>query len=176
MRRITGSFVLFAACVTGLCATPARAQLAVYGSFSASDFKLPHVGWQYGTTFGAYYDRWSIPFFAYGLDARGTVVGSGNTHIYSGLVGPQIRFKPHILPFMPYVEAVVGAGNVQTGQGSTQNDITKFEYQFLGGVDWTILPRIDWRVAEFSYGSFSGLGRSSLNPNTLSTGIVFRLP
>jgi hypothetical protein len=76
---------------------------------------------------------------------------------------------------MPYVEALAGAGYTQFPVASGQASGTKFSYQFVGGVDFTILPHIDWRVAEFSYGGLSILD-SSINPKTLSTGIVLRLP
>ena len=165
--------LLAAALILCVCSPIAHAQIAIYGEFSAADFNLANTDWQYGTTFGLYYNRWTVPFFALGLDGRGSVVGSGSTKIVSGLVGPRFTFKPHVLPLMPYVEALVGAGDVEYGQGAAQTDATKLEYQFLGGVDYTILPRIDWRVVEFSYGGFSG---PSLNPRTISTGIVLRLP
>ena len=154
-------------------APPAHAQIGIYGQFSASNFNLPNTGWQYGTTFGLYDTPWHIPFFALGLDGRGTVLGSGSTKITSGLAGPRLTFKPHVLPVMPYVEAVVGAGNARYGAGIATTNVTKLEYQFLGGVDYTLLPHIDWRVVEFSYGGFSG---QNFNPQTLSTGLVVRLP
>lgn len=169
MRRLLLLLSLAAAAI------PASAQIGVYGTFSASNFNLPNTGWRYGSTFGAYDNRWKIPFFALGLDGRGVVVGSGNNKSESGLVGPRIVFQPHILPIMPYVEALAGVGHVDIGQGSAQNSATKFEYNFVGGADLTIFPRFDWRVVEFSYGGLSGFS-GSYNPKTLSTGIVFRLP
>ncbi len=154
-------------------APAAQSQVAIYAEFSASDFNLPNIDWQYGTTFGLYYNAWTIPFFAVGLDGRGSVVGSGSPKIDSGLAGPRITFKPHVLPVMPYVEALVGFGHAEYGQGAAQTSKSQLEYQFLGGADFTIFPRIDWRAVEFSYGGLSGQG---FNPRTLSTGLVFRLP
>lgn len=158
-----------------LFALPAGAQIGLYGSFSAADFKIPNTGWQYGTTFGVYDNHWSVPFFALGVDGRGTVVGSGADSIVSGLAGPRLVLKPHILPLMPYVEALGGVGHAQVGQGSAQTTATKFEYNFVGGIDYTFFPRLDWRVVEFSYGGLPGFS-GSFNPRTLSTGIVLRLP
>ena len=60
--------------------------------------------------------------------------------------------------------------------GESLGSATKFEYQFLGGLDFTILPRIDWRIAEFSYGGLSTFNNSSFHPKSLSSGIVLRLP
>ena len=156
-------------------ALPAGAQIGLYGSFSAANFNVPNTGWQYGSTFGFYDNHWSIPFFALGVDGRGTVVGTGSTSIASGLVGPRLVFKPHVLPILPYVEALAGAGRAEAGEGSARTSAVKFEYNFVGGLDYTFFPRLDWRVVEFSYGGLSSFP-GSFNPRTLSTGIVFRLP
>jgi hypothetical protein len=172
MRISTGSALALIA-LACLAAPRAHAQIGVYGQFSASNFNLDNLGWQYGTTFGIYDTPFHVPFFALGLDGRGTVLGSGSTKIVSGLVGPRLTFKPHVLPIMPYVEAVVGAGNVQFSTSFTSTNATKLEYQFLGGLDYTFFPHLDWRVVEFSYGGFSG---PNLNPQTVSTGLVLRLP
>ncbi len=159
------------------CALPARAQIGLYGEFSTANFNVPNVGWQYGSTFGIYDNHWSIPFFALGIDGRGTVVNGSGASIASGVVGPRLVFKPHVLPLMPYVEALVGAGHAEAGrQGSAAyTSATKLEYNFVGGLDYTFFPRLDWRVVEFSYGGLSSFA-GSFNPRTLSTGIVFRLP
>lgn len=151
-----------------------RAQTGVYAEFSASKVNAPNNDWIYGPTFGAYFDRFHIPFFTAGLDLRGSVLGpGGSTQLYSGLLGPHVAFRPRVIPIQPYVEGLVGVGHIDFGSGNGSD--TKFEYQFLGGVDLTVLPRIDWRVAEFSYGALSAFG-SSFHPKTISTGIVLRLP
>ena len=144
-------------------------------NFSASDFDLPHVGWQYGPTFGIYHDAWHLPFAGVGVDGRASLIGSGSTKVYSGLVGPRAQVRPHVVPFQPYVEALIGGGNVQVGQGVARTDKNVFEYQVVAGGDLTVLPHIDWRVAEFSYSGFSGMDQS-FHPRTFSTGIVLRLP
>ena len=155
--------------------TGAIAQIGLYGEFSAAKPNVPQVGWIYGPTFGAYYDPWHVPFLAAGLDVRGVLLGSGTNKLDSGLFGPRLVFQPHVLPIQPYVEGLIGVGHAQFGQGMAAVDETKFEYQFLGGLDMTVFPRIDWRVVEFSYGGLSGLG-TSYNPETISTGLVVRLP
>jgi hypothetical protein len=169
MRRVLLLLLLMSAGI------PAGAQIALYGTFSAANFRLPNTGWQYGSTFGLYDNRWKIPFFAVGIDGRGSVIGGTQASIASGLVGPRLAFKPHVLPVMPYVEALGGVGRAEYGEGSATTSTTKFEYNFVGGVDYTVLPRIDWRVVEFSYGGLTAFN-GSFNPRTLSTGIVFRLP
>ncbi len=156
-------------------AMSASAQLGIYGEFSAAKLNVPNTDWIYGPTFGGYLDKGHFWIFHSGVDARGAILGSGgNTSLDSGLVGPRVSLHLHPVPIHPYIEALVGAGHADYGQGSAKVSATKFQYQFLGGLDLTILPRIDWRMVEFSYGGLSGLG-SSFNPKTLSTGIVIRL-
>jgi hypothetical protein len=159
-----------------LSAVPAKAQLGVYGNFSAAKLNVPNTNWIYGPGFGAYLDHGHFVFLSAGIDIRGQVLGSGGTTQFdAGYIGPRLVVRPHVLPVQPYVEALAGVGHAQFGQGASQTSTTKFSYQFVGGLDYTLLPRIDWRVAEFSYGGLSILG-NSLNPKTISTGIVIRLP
>jgi hypothetical protein len=155
-------------------AIPASAQIGVYGTFSAANFRLPNTGWQYGSTFGLYDNHWHYGLIDFGLDGRGSVIG-GSASIASGLVGPRVVLKPHVLPFMPYLEVLGGMGHAEYGEGSAAGSTTKFEYNFVGGIDYTVLPRIDWRVVDFSYGGLAAF-KGSFNPRTVSTGIVFRLP
>ena len=69
MHRALLSLILLGA------ALPASAQIGVYGTFSAANFRLANTGWQYGSTFGLYDNRWKVPFFALGVDGRGSVIG-----------------------------------------------------------------------------------------------------
>lgn len=173
LLKYLASAALFAAF---LPAMPAKAQLGVYANFSAAKLNYSNTNWIYGPGFGAYLDHGEFWLFSAGVDARGEILGTGSsTRFDAGYVGPRLVLKPRVVPIMPYVEGLVGAGYAQYGPAGAQTSATKFSYQFVGGVDYTILPRIDWRVAEFSYGGLSILG-SSLNPKVISTGIVIRLP
>lgn len=154
---------------------PAIAQTGVYVSFSASNFDLPGISWQFGPTVGIYHDFAHAPILSAGADLRGSFLGFGSTKSYSGLIGPRVQIRPHVLPLQPYVEGLVGVGHVEYGTGAVLTDATKFTYQLLAGVDLTIFPHIDWRVAEFSFGGFSGL-EDNFHPKTVSTGLVLRLP
>lgn len=171
MKRVPYAFSLLLL----LCSATALAQIGVYGEFSAAKLNVPNTGWIFGPTVGGYYDKGHLLILNTGVDARVGFLGTGSTVLDSGLIGPRIAFVPHVLPFKPYAEALIGAGHVDYGQGIAKTSATKFEYQFLGGLDFTFFPRLDWRVVEFSYGGVSGLG-SSLNPETISTGLVLRLP
>jgi hypothetical protein len=152
----------------------AFAQTGIYAEFGGSKIDAPTDEWVYGPIFGIYSDFIPLPFVRLGLDLRGSILGvSQDTTLYSGLIGPRLAVHPKVVPFTPYVEAVFGIGNFDSG--SVNGTDTKFEYQFLGGIDHTLLPRLDWRVVEFSYGGLSVLD-SSLHPKTISTGLVLRLP
>ena len=153
----------------------AQAQTGVYATFSASDFDVPNVSWQYGPTFGLYHDFFHFPFIGAGLDARATLAGFNASEIYSGFAGPTFQLHPAILPIKPYAEVLVGAGHVKVGQGLAATNQTAFSYEGVVGLDWTILPRIDWRVVDFSYQEFTNLSVHA-TPRTVSTGFVLRLP
>jgi hypothetical protein len=153
----------------------ASAQTGVYAEFSTSDFNVTGVGRQYGPTFGLYHNVWRPPFLGIGFDLRATLLGSGGTKAYMGFVGPRIQLRPRLVPLMPYVEGLVGAGNVQVGGAGSVVSKTALAYEGVAGIDWTILPRLDWRIVEFSTGGFSSLN-ASISPRTWSTGLVLRLP
>ncbi|MFZ0631055.1 MAG: hypothetical protein WA399_08105 [Acidobacteriaceae bacterium] len=170
MRKV---FVLVA--MLTMCLGAARAQAGVYAGFAASDYHVPNVGWQYGPVFGVYYQPWAAPFIRAGLDVRGSLLGSGNEKVDSILVGPRVQIHPHVVPLMPYGEILIGGGHVNLGQGSAAVNKTAAEYQVVGGIDMTVFPRLDWRVAEVSWGSVQNVG-TSVKPMTVTTGLVLRLP
>lgn len=151
-----------------------HAQLGLYGSFTTAKLNVTsYDNWIYGGTFGAYLASGRLALLSAGVDLRASFLTSSSTKFTSGAIGPRLSLNLHVLPIHPYVEGTAGVGDATfEPSGGT----TKFEYQFLGGVDYTILPRIDWRVAEFSYGGLSGLNGSSFHPKSISTGIVLRLP
>lgn len=153
----------------------ANAQTALYGAVSASNFNVPDASWQYGSNFGIYYDHWGVPFVRAGLDLRGSLLGSGDTQLDSGFIGPRVQLHPHVLPLMPYVEALLGMGRLTVGKGAYRQNDTNFEYRLVGGLDMTIFPRLDWRVVDYSWGEMTGTS-PAVRPSTLSTGLVLRLP
>lgn len=169
--RLSFPITLLLACAAAF-AIPGQAQTGVYATFDASDFQTPNVGWQYGPTFGLYHDFLHAPLIGIGGDGRVNLLGSGDTKVYSGLIGPRLQLRPHVLPVMPYVEGLIGAGHIRIGEGFATIDTTRFEYAGVIGLDWTILPRIDWRVVEYSASHL----QANVEPRTWSTGLVLRLP
>jgi hypothetical protein len=154
-----------------------HAQLGLYGAFTVQDLGAPNnSGYAfYGGTFGAYLASGRLAILSLGVDLRGSFTRGGGDSFDSGAIGPRLALNTHILPIQPYVEGTVGLGSLNLAGGSPSNGV-RFEYQLLGGLDLTVLPRIDWRVAEYSYGGLSSANGDNFHPKSLSTGIVLRLP
>lgn len=171
MRRVRWFLIFFCT----LSPIAAKAQLGLYGTFTGTRLSGPDTDWLYGGTLGAYLSHGHLVFLSTGLDLRASAGSYNGTIFDSGSIGPRIALRPHILPVKPYAEALAGVGHASFS-GNSANSVTKFEYQFLGGLDFTVLPRLDWRVVEFSYGSLAGLDNGSIHPKTLSSGLVLRIP
>jgi hypothetical protein len=154
-----------------------HAQLGLYGAFTAQNLGGPNGnGYDlYGGTFGGYLASGRLAILSVGIDLRGSFARSSSASFDTGSIGPRIALNTHILPIHPYVEGTIGLGHVDFSGGSP-GSATKFEYQVLGGLDFTILPRIDWRVVEYSYGALSTISDYNYRPKSLSTGLVLRLP
>ncbi|QHS52772.1 hypothetical protein [Edaphobacter sp. 12200R-103] len=161
---------LFALLCLFLAPSPAHSQIAVYAGYSAASINNGGTDWAYGPLFGAYKQTgYAANIVSIGGDLRASFLSHNNFHYYTGAAGPRIAFKAPILPFRPYVEGLVGVGNVQTDGHNSSNH---FNYQVLGGLDTTLLPRLDWRVVEFSY---NAVPSQSVNAKTLTTGLVLRI-
>ena len=153
-----------------LAPSPVRAQIAVYAGYSAASISNGGTDWAYGPLFGAYKQTgYAANIISIGGDLRASFLSHDNFHYYTGAAGPRLAFKVPILPFRPYVEGLVGVGNVQTDGHNSNNH---FNYQVLGGLDTTLLPRVDWRVVEFDY---SAVSSQSITAKTFTTGLVLRL-
>lgn len=170
MKRL----LVFALLLVVACSA-AEAQVAVYGAFQASDYHVANIGYQYGSMLGAYWDPVGVPFVKGGVDLRASWIGSGNATDDSYMLGPRIQLHPHILPLMPYAEALGGISHVVIGQGAAHTAGNKFSYALVAGLDMTIFPRLDWRVIDYSWGKVENLG-DNFQPRTISTGLVLRLP
>jgi hypothetical protein len=167
---------LVTACLFALFPLALHAQLALYGSYTAQELDASgYDTWINGGTFGAYLASGHFALLNVGVDARGSFSSGGGNSFDSGAIGPRLGLNLHILPLQPYIEATAGVGHA-VFIGLPSSDVTEFEYQLLAGADYTILPRVDWRVVEFNYGTLTGLSGYSFHPRSISTGIVLRLP
>jgi hypothetical protein len=175
-RRFRIHCILFALLLVAAGIPEAHAQTAVYGQFSASRFNsnsVPNVNdWGYGGGFGLYSDFQKIPFGKVGADIRLQFTRpASNTTLTSFLVGPRLVVHPHVIPLNPYAEFLFGGGHFSYGNNSPST--TQFDWRALGGLDKTVLPHLDWRVIEVSYGQLNTYS-GHLRPVTFSTGVVLR--
>lgn len=171
-----------------LSSTSAIAQVGIYGKFDvarlstgASDaFETP--GWYDGGGLGVYYDFIHLGPIGFGADLRGDLLTGNQQKFRSALFGLRLAINPPIRPIRPYVQGSVGIGGGTHGGLANAGSIysNKFEYQVLGGLDYTFFTHVDWRVAEFGYGRITGISTgasaSPVNLFTVATGIVLRLP
>lgn len=160
---------------------PAIGQTGVYGTLTGGHqggikAPYPYTGtrgfWVAGGTFGLYSDFIHAGPVRLGLDARGNILNSKGRKLDSGLGGVRVDFRAPMVPLRPYLQGSVGVGSTNFGGGNLTSK--GFLYQFLGGIDFTILPHIDWRVE----GGGGGLHVQHANYPVVnvSTGIVVRLP
>jgi hypothetical protein len=157
----------------GMCSA-ARAQLGVYAmgsggylsSVTAPSGPLTVTSQSfgaYGGTFGVYknfYLQSSVNSNSYGNQLRG------------GLVGARLALVSKAAPFSPYIQAALGGASTNYGTSATLS--TSFAYQVSGGLDYTIIPRLD---ARFEYGNgqissvYSGYKQTM---QQVGLGLVFR--
>ncbi|MHB8303010.1 MAG: hypothetical protein ACYDC6_09265 [Acidobacteriaceae bacterium] len=183
----------------------AMAQIGIYGEFSSTHITAASEPQMYGITFGGYdvksFQR-HLNFLSVGPDFRLTLQsGTSSNGIYGGrpaqsligmLVGPRVAFKLPVARLHPYLEGLIGGGDSQIGEiysdaysrfhpsvfnnGANKNGGASLEGQILGGLDLQVKPRVDWRVVEFGYAQLVSTGTHGFGLETLSTGIVVRLP
>lgn len=176
-------FRLTALLFLSLASIAATAQTGVYGMFSAArapDSSSPN--WLYGGTGGIYFDRGHLAVFETGIDARAVFIQQSNSgdfisdKLVGGFVGPRLAVRTRVLPLKPYGEALIGIARTEGGGENNSRfpnpSQTGLAYALALGADLTILPRIDWRVVEFSV---IGAPQGHRNDKaTISSGLVVR--
>jgi hypothetical protein len=147
-----------------------QARLAVYGTVGGEKSEVNNTGWTTAGTFGLYHTFANLGPIAVSVDARGDLSGNIN----SGLFGPRVALHLPLFPLKPYVEVLGGFSSYSQGSRSAKN-ATDAVYRWVGGIDTTILPHVDWRIADYSYtGGGITQGTITRHPQTLSTGVVLR--
>jgi hypothetical protein len=136
----------------------AQAKFAIYATGGGEKSGLANQGWTTAGTFGFYYGLYHVGPLSLSADARADL----SSNVKSGFLGPRLAFSIPGIPIKPYAEILVG--------GSTYPVLdSRIVTRIVGGIDTTILPHIDWRLIDYSYG---------LNQNdhaqTISTGLVVR--
>ena len=145
----------------------AQARLAIYGTFGGEKSGLPNEGWSTAGTFGLYVGLVDLRPLAFSVDARADL----SSNINSVLVGPRLALHFPALPLKPYAEILIG-GSTYARLPDGLKDSGQFASRAVFGADSTLLPHVDWRVLDFSY----GLNQSAngTHQKTLSTGLVLR--
>jgi hypothetical protein len=158
------SLILLAIVTTNL---QAQARLAIYGTAGAEQSGLPYNPWKLAGTFGLYVKIFELGPVYISADGRGDI----SSQIHSGLAGPRLAIKLPILPIKPYGEILFGVSSYPQTSGSLQysND---FAYRYVLGLDSTILPHIDWRVVDFSYGINNSANGG--HAESITSGLVIR--
>jgi hypothetical protein len=148
----------------------AQAKLAIYGTVGGEKTEVANEGWTTAGTFGLYYGLLNAGPIAISVDARGDLSGNIN----SGLFGPRVAFHAPLFPLKPYVELLGGFSSYSSTNNGAKNT-TSANYRWVGGVDTTILPHLDWRIADYSY-SPAGISQQGVtrHPQSLTTGLVIR--
>ncbi len=189
------SFALYAC--SFLAATPAVAQLGIYGTFNAERLSQPSSSSAtygpliptnpIGGTGGIYYDFRKIGPVLLGADVRGSIVttrrgaqansdGAG-ARINSVLGGVRGSFRTPIEPLKPYVQFSAGLGRSDYGlYGPTLYN--GFEYHIFAGLDVRLSSLLDLRAVEIGYGGLTGAGPASgtYPLKSVGVGVVFHLP
>jgi hypothetical protein len=144
----------------------AQARFAIYGTGGGEKNGLPNDDWHGAGTFGFYYGLLHAAIFDISVDARGDL----SSNIKSGFLGPRVAVKLPVIPLKPYGEFIFGVSTYSTpAHLPIPND---FAYRYVVGLDTTILPHIDWRVADFSYAINNSA--TGTHAKTLSSGLVIR--
>jgi hypothetical protein len=148
----------------------AQAKIGIYGTVGTEKTEINGEGWSTAGTFGLYYGLARLGPIAVAADARGDLSGNIN----SGLFGPRIALTLPALPLKPYFEVLGGFSSYSSVSGGAKNT-TSGNYRWVGGIDTTILPHLDWRIADYSY-SGGGIteGNVTRHPQSLTTGLVIR--
>ena len=88
-------------------------------------------------------------------------------HAYSGEIGPRVSVHPHVLPAMPYLEALGGIGHYDFGAGQPSNTEVRISVPRRHRSHRPAAPRLAsrrvllWRPQRL---------QRNLHPKTLSTG------
>jgi hypothetical protein len=168
-------------------AATARAQVGIYGKFDATHVSTANTNfestaWYNGAGAGIYYDFFHAGPIGLGADLRGDLLYGNPQKYRDALFGLRLSVKPPVLPIRPYIQGSVGAGGpTHSGLGSVGTIYSnKFQYQILGGVDYALVPHLDWRVAELGYGRMSGISSGAPAPVvtlfSIGSGLVLRFP
>ena len=170
MRRITILPLLLLSTLTACLHAQAKlaiSRFAIYGTVGGEKSGLPNQGWATAGTVGLYVGVANLGPIALAVDGRADL----SSNINSGLIGPRLAVHLPAFPLKPYAEILIG-GSSYSKTAAGLKDPSQFASRAVFGADTTILPHIDWRIADFSYSLNNSSNGGSAK--TLTTGLVLR--
>lgn len=166
--------LLIAAVLSLLAAAPAaRAQVAVYGSFTSSRLAGgPGGDFLYGATAGLLLDG---PGFLHRVvlsgDLQTRAVGLDGERLMTASIGPRLSLAVPRLNLTPYAEFLIGFGryrpSVAPGSASTTDSLWQTNF----GASRPLNSHLDATV-EYGYSQF-GYDDGQYNPKHFSAGLMF---
>ena len=169
-RLLLRSAILFAAFILPFCLCgAAEAQIAAYGGFSGAAVSGGSTPSAWGGLVGVYAQKRHFIVVSAGGDLRASFLKRNGFHYNTGAIGPRLAFRIPIVPLRPYVEGLVGVAHYNVGAGSSNG--TRLNYHAVAGLDWTVMPRVDWRVFDYDFSGTTG----SVSANIFSMGISIRV-
>ena len=145
----------------------AQARVAVYGSVGAEKSGQPNQGWAKAGVIGLYADAANLGPLAVAVDVRGDCATDNKSFI----VGPRLALHFPAFPLKPYSEILVGRTSYTQPSNPNIHLDSRFTASYVGGIDTTIFPHLDWRIFDFTYALDNGLANRRKN---LTTGLVVR--
>jgi hypothetical protein len=156
-------------------AIPASAQISAYVDLSASKLTgglaTTTTNVLVGPTIGLTAQLGQKAHLKLSGDLRGGFYG-GSRRLDELAIGPKVALP--IRKYEAYGEFLVGFGRYNNGQNLQASSSTDAQIEINFGLDRAITKRFDWRVFEFGYEQYYGLG-GEFNPKTFSTGLVVHL-
>jgi hypothetical protein len=145
----------------------AQARVAVYGTVGGEKSGIPNAGWGTAGIVGLYAGTNNFGPLAVAVDVRGDFASDHR----SFLAGPRLALHFPAFPLKPYSEILVGRTSYDKTSSGFQRD-ANWNASYVGGIDTTIFPHIDWRIFDFTY-KLNDSG-SSNHQKALTTGLVLR--
>ncbi len=153
-------------------APAARAQIAAGVALTGQNLTQYYTPgqskWIYGPTISLQDEHGHV--LKLGGDLRASFLRRDGVGVNSFAIGPRASVKLPAVPIRPYAEVLIGIIGVRST--NTGPFTTHVEYQYVFGVDQTVLPHVDWRVLEYSHGGV--VNSSEDKRDQLSTGLIFR--
>jgi len=153
-------------------AKPASSQVSVYGEFSASKLTgglaTTTTNVLYGPTIGLTAQLGAVKNLKLYGDLRTGFYGN-SVKLDEAAIGPKLGLD--FRKFEAYAEILVGFGRYNDGAGNASTDA---QTEINCGLDLRGSKRLDWRIFEYGYEQYYGLG-GEFNPKTFSTGVVVHI-